>query len=129
MTWQITGRVSGVVMFPDHPEHEGRWGLNGGEDVIAERSTFRSIGEAMTWCRKVLDGKVMPQWWAPGEIPATHDEPYWQSARVTVTSNDPYNDDPDDPWWEASPGGDRSWRQVNREDSHGTIVRTDPLPG
>lgn len=79
---KIVGLVRGTIHFPDHPDHEGAAGLVGGEDVTAARETFRSIGEAMTWARRVLDGDLNPRWDAFGELLTPHTEPRWSSATV-----------------------------------------------
>jgi hypothetical protein len=120
--WTYTGRVDGLVRFPDHPDHEGAWGLQGGEDVQASRSSFRSIGEAMTWCRKVLDGEIAPRWEPVGKLLEPYTGPQWSSARVTAST----------PWYDAddlvyeTDVGDRQWHEAREGHHRGNVARTDP---
>lgn len=85
MTWTITGRVLGVIKFPEHPEHIGAHGLNGGEDIHVERSTFRSTTDAARWCERILDGRSpRPRWKAYGEVLEPHVSPEWDTAEIVV---------------------------------------------
>ena len=124
MTVTITGRVYGVVKFPENPEYEGHLGLVGGEDVCVTRTTFRSIGEAMTWCRKVLDGKIKsPHWIAEGKLLDPYTEPTWSTARVTWAAPGGVESDH---VFEAEAGSDRQW-YVEEGLQRGVAVRTDPV--
>jgi hypothetical protein len=121
--WIIEGVVRGFVKFPDHPDHEGALGLVGGEDVMASRR-FRSVGEAMTWCRKVLNEQVTPRKIAAwGDLLEPRTEPGWHEAEV-VASN-PWHYDVDDLRW-STDGCD--WREVMSGGHYGKVVRTDPRP-
>lgn len=87
MSHGIVGLVRGYVYYKDE-KTLGHLGLVGGDDVFCARDTFRSIGEAMTWCRKVLDGKITPRRWeiTGGEaIDEIVSGPTWGDADVTVT--------------------------------------------
>jgi hypothetical protein len=120
--WTIKGQVRGNVMFPDHPDHMGGWGLCGGEDISAERSTFRSVGEAMTWCRQILDGLRHPRTWTPaGELLKPRTEPRWYEATVTATPGRGSVDIDDLTWVVAG----RDWRVQLPGDRLGKVVRTD----
>lgn len=82
----IQGSVWGTISYPEHPDRDGAHGLQGGEDVYATRTTFRSLGEAMTWCRKVLDGVIAnPRWEPVGELLHPHTKPLWSAAQVRAT--------------------------------------------
>ena len=115
----ITGTVYAKTIFPDHPDHVGQWGLIGGEDLFAKRDSFRSVGEAMSWCRRVLDGQVNPRWKTDGEILDPHTDPELADAKVEVSVY----------------GGERTWMTRGRDwcellsaDRYGDVVRTDPEP-
>lgn len=116
-TWVIAAYVSGKVRFPEHPDHVGAWGLCGGEDLVASRASFRSVGEAMTWARKVLDGEVNPRYEAAGEFLFPFDTPTFDEARVVVA--DRYGNALRE--WVA---GADDWR-VLENGRLGEIVRTD----
>lgn len=103
-----------------------RRGLCGGEDIYVERDTFRSIGEAMTWCRKVLDDVITPRRWeAAGALREPATEPEWATARVTVAFEEPWRRGaPEDRHWDAD---GRDWREVvsSAQERLGKVVRTD----
>lgn len=123
--WIITASVDGVIRFPEHPEHEGSLGLCGGEDVSARRRSFRSVGEAMTWARSVLDGDVAPRWTAYGELLSPHEKPAWSSARVEASN--PRAMDAGDAMWTTSIDS-REWRELRQgsyNDIVGDVVRVD----
>lgn len=82
---EIVGAVRGTIHYPEHPDHEGGWGIVGGDDVTAERRSFRSVNEAARWCRKVLRGETKPRWTAAGNLLTPHTPPRWDEAWVTVT--------------------------------------------
>ena len=44
------------------PNWSGSLLSSGGEDVYAERTTFRSVNEAARWGERVLDRKIKPRW-------------------------------------------------------------------
>lgn len=116
---EIEGKVRGTIHYPDHPEHEGEWGLQGGEDVFCMRDTFRSIGEAMTWCRRILDGDKRPRTWeAAGKLLEPHTEPLWAEAEVKVRAANGYGIDN---VAEYSTGYGRTWVDDNRR----VVVRHD----
>lgn len=110
MAVEITGIVSGIVNFPEHPTHEGHLGLQGGEDVFAGRE-FRSVGAAMTWCRSVLDGRVKPRRIdSDGELLTPRSDPIWTTARVVW--DDPtarFEVDDEDPEQSWVTGEGRGW--------------------
>ena len=115
----ITGTVYGSTRFPDAPDHEGGWGLIGGEDCFVARNTFTSVGAAMTWCRKVLLGQVKPrfvQWQGPLLTPNTGLE--WRDARVLVESAT-------DTQFYASEGP--KWFLENLDGTKGAMVRDDEV--
>lgn len=81
---KIRGVVEGSIHFPSAPEHVGHGGLVGGEDVQAQRRSFRSPTEAARWCEKVLTGAVEPRWTAYGNVLEGHTGPYWSGAWVVA---------------------------------------------
>jgi hypothetical protein len=81
---RVRAVVDGFVRFPDRPEHQGHLGLVGGEDVKAERASFRSTTEAARWAESVLDGTVRPRWKPHGPVVGAHTPPEWQSARIVA---------------------------------------------
>lgn len=98
-TWTITGRVRGTITFPDHPQHQGEWGLVGGEDVWTERSTFRSTSEAARWCERILRGEATrPRWTTDGPILNPHTAPVWDSAEIIGSTDDYHHDDIEFRW-------------------------------
>lgn len=115
----ITGTVYGSTRFPEAPDHEGGWGLVGGEECFVSRATFSSVGAAMTWCRKVLLGEVNPravQWQGPLLTPNTGLE--WTHARVLVESADDSK-----AWTTEGP----QWFEENTNGSRGAMVRDDEV--
>jgi hypothetical protein len=82
--WRVRGVVEGIILFPDAPEHEGHLGLVGGEDVQAQRRSFRSPTEAARWCERVLSGDLSPRWTAAGPLLDGHTPPQWNSAFVVL---------------------------------------------
>lgn len=118
---RVVGVVRGQVRFPEHPEHQGTHGLVGGEDVFAGRASFRSPGEAMTWCRSVLDGNVTPRKvGAYGDLLAPRTAPNWTGAEVTFTC------DGVEQHWQTA--GRRVWRELNADGTLGATVRVDDPP-
>lgn len=94
MTWAITGRVRGAITFPEHPQHVGEWGLVGGEDVWAERHTFRSLTEAARWCERILRGEASrPRWRTDGPILDPYTAPRWSTAEIIASSAEDDHDD------------------------------------
>jgi hypothetical protein len=85
---RIRGVVEGNVMFPDHPDRTGGLGLVGGEDVQAQRRTFRSPTEAARWCEDVLAGTVKPRWTAYGDLLPGYTGPYWSGAFIVAETAD-----------------------------------------
>lgn len=112
--------VYGIVRFPEHPEHEGAHGLVGGEDVTAERRTFASAGQAMTWARKVLDGTTRPRVIPAGDLLEPHEGPCWNEARVYYHS--PIDDDL--PAW-LTYSGRRTWHAFRGDRVEAEVARTD----
>lgn len=80
----IIGYVEGSVAFPDRPDWDGSLGLVGGEDVCAERRTFRSTNEAARWVKNVLDGTIKPRWTPFGELLVKYVGPRWGDGYVIV---------------------------------------------
>lgn len=105
----VVGTVRGTVRYPDHPEITGLGGLCGGEDVVASRTTFRSVGEAMTWCRRILDGELAPRSIEPAEHPVPATAPRWSEAYVElrVRSWSSYDGALPGPWYTSD--GLRTW--------------------
>jgi len=115
---RVTAIVYGTTNFPDHPDREGAWGLVGGEDCLVKRTTFTSIGAAMTWARKVLRGDLTPrniEWAGPLLTPNTGI--YWNRAHVVVPVDD------DDITFVTV--NDHEWRQEDTDGRFGDVVRDD----
>lgn len=125
-TWKIIAVVRGNVSFPDHPEHEGRLGLVGGEDVYGTRDTFRSIGEAMTWARGVLDGVHRPRRvLAHGPLLPDAVGPRWTAAEVSVESPGQVH-----ATFTTDGAGARTWHRLADDGTTPLdLVRTDPEQG
>lgn len=122
----ISGVVTGSVRFPDHPDHIGAWGLVGGEDIIAKRTTFASVGQAMTWCRKVMDGVISPRWEPAGDLLAPRTEVVWAEARVTFRDRS-VNEEFVQVW--ITEPHRRDWHELlisNGTERQGNLARTDP---
>jgi hypothetical protein len=120
----IAAVVRGTVRYPGHPEITGHGGLCGGEDVTAHRSTFRSVGEAMTWARRILDGEIRPRNVEPAEHPVEATDPQWSEAFVELRA--PYDvEDLPGPWYTADHL--RTWHvyDESRDRHRPEVVRDD----
>lgn len=125
MSITITGYVTGIVRFPNHPGHESPGGLVGGDDAQAIRSTFRSVGEAMTWCRDVLDGQVKPRWEILGDM-VEQVTPEWQDAAVKFDDDA----DPEDPiaLRYRTNAHTREWTELHLDGTETAFWTDDPAP-
>lgn len=103
----VVGRVFGYVRFPEHPEHQGFYGLVGGEDASAERASFRSVNEAARWCRRVLAGEIKPRWTVAGDLLTPHTGPSW-SGEAQIQWHDQWTDTIKT-WWSRDSG--KTWEE------------------